>query len=177
MQFITSRLILRPLSINDKEAFFEYRKNTDANKYQGWIPQTLEDAEVFINKLTANYNQADTWFQLAVVETQSQKVIGDIGLHFIDEENQMELGYTIGQNHQQKGYATEALTAILNHLFFDLKKHRITASIDPANLASIRLLEKFGFRKEAHFLESYYQNGKWMDDVVYALLLREWEKR
>jgi len=57
-----------------------------------------------------------------------------------------------------------------------LKKHRIVTSIDPLNINSIKLVERLGFRKEAHFIESIYSNGKWVDDVVFALLSREWEK-
>nr|WP_321487069.1 GNAT family protein [uncultured Draconibacterium sp.] len=73
------------------------------------------------------------------------------------------------------GFATEAAKAVINYLFCELKKHRITASIDPENIASVALLEKLGFRKEAHFRESLFLNDKWVDDVIYALLAREWK--
>ena len=54
---------------------------------------------------------------------------------------QVEVGCTLNKTFQGKGYATEALTAMVNYFFTILKKHRIVASIDPRNTASIRLME------------------------------------
>ena len=93
---------------------------------------------------------------------------------FIDEQ-QVELGYTIAKQHQGEGFATEAVHVVIDYLFRDLQKHRITASIDPANIASVAVLDKLGFRKEAHFIESLLLNNEWVDDVIYALLAREWK--
>lgn len=55
-------------------------------------------------------------------------------------------------------------------MFNELEKHRIITSIDPENINSIELVKRIGFRKEAHFIESLYINGKWVDDVIFALL-------
>ena len=55
-----------------------------------------------------------------------------------------------------------------------MKKRRIIASVDPRNTVSIRLIERIGFRKEAHFKESYYLRGEWVDDLIYAKLKEEW---
>jgi len=57
-----------------------------------------------------------------------------------------------------------------------LNKHRIIASIDPDDKNSIRLVERIGFRKEAHFVESLLINGKWVDDLIYALIEKDWNK-
>ena len=66
---------------------------------------------------------------------------------------------------------------MINYLFSELNKHRIIASIDPKNINSIRLVERIGFRKEAHFIESLWINGQWVDDLVYALIEKDWESR
>nr|WP_257286661.1 GNAT family protein [Halanaerobium congolense] len=84
------------------------------------------------------------------------------------------MGYSLSLKYQGKGLATEAVTAVLNYLFFDLNKHRVTASVDPDNLKSINLLERLGMRKEAHFKKSVFINGKWKDDIIYAVLKEEW---
>ena len=84
-----------------------------------------------------------------------------------------ELGCTLHKDYQKKGYATEALKAIVDYLFGRLDKHRIIASVDPRNTASIQLIERLGFRKEAHFKESYYLRGDWVDDIIYAQLKTE----
>jgi RimJ/RimL family protein N-acetyltransferase len=79
--------------------------------------------------------------------------------------------------HVKKGYATEALTKIVDYLLNDLNKHRIIASIDPANSDSIRLIERLGFRKEAHFIKSLFFRGEWVDDLIYAILAHEWKNK
>ncbi|MFA5433786.1 MAG: GNAT family protein, partial [Candidatus Paceibacterota bacterium] len=146
------------------------------NKYQGWIPETIEDVEVFIGKISVEINEPETWFQFVIFEKESDKLIGDIGLHFMDSENkQVEIGCTLNKDYQGKGYAIEALKIILDFLINTLEKHRIVTSIDPENSNSIRLVERLGFRKEAHFVESLFLNGKWVDDIVFALLAREWK--
>jgi len=90
------------------------------------------------------------------------------------DNQQVEIGCTLNKNYQSQGYATEALYKVIDYLFNDLKKHRIIASVDPNNIKSIRLVEGLGFRKEAYFVESLYLNEKWSDDIVFALLRREW---
>jgi RimJ/RimL family protein N-acetyltransferase len=177
MNLETNRLHLRPLTADDAKEFFAYRSDAETNKFQGWIPQTLDEVEAFIAKTAKQINVPNSWFQYAVIEKKALKLIGDIGLHFLGPENkQLELGCTLNKMHQNQGYATEALTRVIDYVFNDLKKHRIMASVDPDNTNSIQLVERIGFRKEAHFVESLYIKGRWADDLIYALLYRDWEK-
>jgi len=177
MNLATKRLIIRPISLADKNEVFEYRSDSETNKYQGWIPTTVSDVETFIGKLSKKINEPGTWFQFAIVEKETNKIIGDLGIHFFDNENrQVEIGITVHRDFQNKGYAKEAVIRVIDCLFKELNKHRITASIDPDNENSIRLVERIGFRKEGHFVESLLINGKWVDDLIYALIEKDWEK-
>lgn len=176
MEFITDRLYIRPLSAEDKESVFKYRSDSETNKYQGWIPKKIEDVEVFFGKVSNEINVPETWFQFVILEQETDILIGDIGIHFMDSENkQVEIGCTLNKDYQRKGYATESLKTIIDYLIHTLHKHRVIASIDPRNSNSIRLVKRLGFRKEAHFVESLFLNGKWQDDLVFALLAREWK--
>lgn len=178
MEFHTGRLFLRPINIEDKESTFAYRSDIEINKYQGWIPETIADVEEFIKKTAQQFNEPESWFQLVIIEKKTNTIIGDLGVHFYGSENkQVELGCTIHKDYHKNGFATEALNCIINYLFNNLKKHRITTSIDPENLGSIRLVEKIGFRKEAHFVESIFLNGKWVDDLIYAILQKDWKTK
>jgi RimJ/RimL family protein N-acetyltransferase len=171
----TKRIIIRPIEPKDKNEVFACRSDKETNKYQGWIPENIKEVEEFISNNPSVFNTPKTWFQLVIIEKESNKIIGDVGIHFIDQENfQCEVGCTINKDYQKKGFAFEALNLVINHLFTNLNKHRIIASVDPRNISSIKLIEKLGFRKEAHFIKSYYQNGEWCDDVIYALLKEEW---
>jgi len=177
MKLETKRLLVRPINHDDKDVLFEYRCDKETNKYQGWIPETLNDVETFIAKIAKQINEPETWFQFAIIEKETQKLIGDLGIHFFDNENkQVEIGCTLNKNFQKKGYATEAVKIVISYLFNELNKHRIITSIDPANKNSINLVERIGFRKEAHFVESLWINGKWVDDLIYAMTERDWGK-
>jgi RimJ/RimL family protein N-acetyltransferase len=111
-----------------------------------------------------------------IIKKDNDELIGDVGVHFVDLAGfQVELGITLNQIHHGKGFATEALTGIIDYLFDDLNKHRITVSIDPRNTKSIQLFERLGFRKEAHFKQIAFIDGEWADDLIYAMLKEEWE--
>lgn len=142
--------------------------------YQGFRPETADDAVEFVRMSSEEPDTPDTRFQVAVCLRETGKLIGDIGLRFLEDGKQVEIGYTIHPLYHGNGYGKEAVRAAIDYLFWDLKKHRVTASIDPDNYKSIRLCESLGMRKEAHFIKSLLINGSWADDVIYAVLEEEW---
>lgn len=176
---ITSRLVLRKIRLADTEALFRYRTDPQVSRYQNWKPLTIEDARQFVETFTSvEPDTPGSWFQLAITLRETGDLIGDCGLHFTAEETrQAEIGITLAPAYQGKGYASEALTAALDYLFITLRKHRVVASVDPGNLPSIALLERLGMRKEAHFRESLWFKGAWADDIIYAILEREWRSQ
>ena len=88
-----------------------------------------------------------------------------------------EVGITISHLEQKKGFAKEALLAILTFLF-DLKEiHRVVEIVDSENIASINLLKTTGFRQEGHFIENIFFKGKWGSEFQFAMLKREWEDK
>lgn len=180
MDFYTNRLHIRPVNIEDNKSMFEYRSDSETNRYLNLIPESVEDVSVFINRTSNEINIPGTWFQFVIIEQDSGFLIGDIGIHFLEcdsENKQAEIGYTLHKNFRGKGYATEALTEIIDYLLNHLNKHRIMASIDPINIDSIRLIERLGFRKEAHFVKSLFFHGEWVDELIYAILANEWKNR
>ncbi len=80
------------------------------------------------------------------------------------------LGYWIGERYANNGYMTKAVRAIAPFAFGALNLHRLEAACLPSNAASIRLLEKVGFRREGVARGLVCINGRWQDHVVYALL-------
>jgi RimJ/RimL family protein N-acetyltransferase len=177
MKLETKRLILRPVNPGDKAEIFKYRSDRQTNKFQGWIPDTMEAVESFINKVAEQINVPGTWFQFVIIVIENQKIIGDLGIHFSHSENkQVEIGCTLDKEFHNQGYAAEALKRVIGYVFEELNKHRITASIHPGNKNSIRLVERIGFRKEAHFVKSLFINGLWVDDLIYAMTEKDWEK-
>lgn len=165
------RLYLRPIGIDDSNAVFNYRSDSDANKYQGWIPKTIADVKEFIGKISPSINIPGTWFQFVILLNESNTLIGDIGIHFSEIDNsQVEIGFTLDKSFQGKGYATEALELVIAFIFNGLKKNKIIVSVDPRNLKSIDLVEKAGFKKEAFFEKSLLINGELVDDLILSIL-------
>ncbi|MCR3922317.1 MAG: GNAT family N-acetyltransferase [Firmicutes bacterium] len=170
----TERLLIRKMDIKDRAEFYRYRSLPAVYEYQSFQPTSILAVDDFIESIPTYANLPNTWFQLAICIQDSGKLIGDIGLHFLADNEQVEIGYTLAPLFQGQGYARESLRAVLSYLFFDLSKHRVTASVDPNNSRSIKLLATLAMRKEAHFIKSYKMNGLWLDDCVYAILADEW---
>jgi RimJ/RimL family protein N-acetyltransferase len=173
----SARITLRPLHPQDAPAVLAYRSDPEIYQFQTWQPKTLAEVEEFIlRRCVSEPNLPDTWFQLAICKNDSGELVGDCGLHFLkDAPQQVEIGITLKPTDQHGGYATEALELVFNYIFADLKQHRIFASVDPNNHASIRLLERLKMRQEAHFVETVWMYNRWVDDGVYAILAREWK--
>ena len=172
----TSRLFLRPIELSDSFAILKYRGDAEVNKYQGWIPKTMEDVSDFINhRVCRQINQFGTWFQFVIIRKDSGILIGDIGIHFLAEQPFLaEIGITLDREQQRKGFAREALTEVINYLFLKLDKQKLIASIDPRNESSVKLFERLGFKKEAFYEKSLFLNGEWVDDLVYGLQQQDW---
>ena len=172
----TERLLLRPLVMEDAEALFAYRSLPEVALFQSWQPESVESVLVFLKENeSTRFHAPDTWYQVAIC-LPDDRLIGDIGIHTLDHD-QLELGYTLSPSYQGLGYASEAVGAVLHEAFTRWNKHRVIASVDPANTASIRLLEQLGFRKEAHHVQSYWMRGEWYDDCIYAILMEEYCQR
>jgi RimJ/RimL family protein N-acetyltransferase len=172
----TSRLILRPLRASEAAAIWRYRSLPEVARFQSWEAFSLVDAERLVaGQQGVAPNTPGTWFQLALVRAEGGEVIGDCGLHFrADDPQQVEVGITLAPDRHRHGYAAEALTAVLDYLFQNLGKHRVTATTDAANQPAAALFERLGFRREGHFRQNIWFKGRWGDEFLFALLRTEW---
>ena len=82
----------------------------------------------------------------------------------------VEIGYCFNPKYSNKGYATEALKAVVEYLFINKNIHRIQANMDARNLGSAKLCENIGMRREAHFIKDFYSKGEWTDSFIYGML-------
>jgi ribosomal-protein-alanine N-acetyltransferase len=122
-----------------------------------------------------NSNQYINW---AITLKGNPQLIGTMGIYRIKPEHHRgEIGYMLLQEYQGKGIVTEAIHLTLDYAFNQLQLHSMEAVIDPANIASERVLQKNGFVKEAHFAENECYNGIFYDSVIYSLLKRNYKMR
>lgn len=173
---LTTRLLLRPLRITDVEAMHSYRSREDVCRYLLIDPQTPDQvAKLIAERARAEMTDEGQALTLGVVERDSGEFIGDAVLFWISRRHRGgEVGYVLNPKYAGNGYATEAAAAMLRLGFDQLGLHRIAGRIDARNTASARVLEKLGMRREAHFVENEFIKGEWADEVVYAVLAREW---
>jgi RimJ/RimL family protein N-acetyltransferase len=176
---VTARLRIADLVPDDAPALFDYRSAAEVTRFQDWCPSSVDDARAYIvENATTPFNQNDSWRQLAIRSAATGELIGDLGVHFVaDDGHQVEIGFTIAPRYQRQGFGAEAVAALLDYLFTVLRKHRVFASVDVQNEASMALLRSLGMRREAHFRQSLLWKGEWVDDVVFGLLRSEWKPR
>jgi RimJ/RimL family protein N-acetyltransferase len=166
----TSRLILRPIEVADWPAIHQYMRDRTVTR---WLPEGPLDeaqAQAFARKHSGRYPRA-----VAVVERDGGQLIGHTPFHPWFGRATHEIGWVISPKHQGRGYATEAARALMDFAFRTLRCHRVIATCQPENVASWRVMEKLGMRREAHFRQGLYrETGEWWDEYFYALLADEY---
>ena len=108
-----------------------------------------------------------------LIKDHTGNVIGRVNLVSIvrGSFNKAELGYRIGEKHQGKGYATNAVKLILDEAVNNHKLHRIEAGTSPDNIGSQIVLIKNGFQFAGRYNKFFYQNGKWHDSINFENVL------
>ena len=158
---ITSRLILRRPTVSDLDALVERRNDPAVAQYQDWLlPFEREPACDLLTALAAMDGPTPgRWWMVTVVDRQrpSAEPLGDLGVYISEDGRVAEIGYTFAVVKHGHGYATEAVEALIDHLFDHVGVLRITASLHPDNVASARLLERTGFDFEGHSRLSHWR--------------------
>lgn len=169
------RVRLRPLRDEDVPALFEIFGDADAMKYWSHPPLAdLDAVRTLLSEIRA-YFDAKTLFQWGIALAESDRLIGTTTLFEIDDEHRRcGVGLALARSAWGKGYASEAFTRIIRFAFETLDLHRIEADPDPDNIASIKLCERQGFKREGLLRERYWLNGQAMDAAFYGLLRSEW---
>jgi len=167
----TERLRLRRIKEEDKNELLALRSD---KKIMQYIPRpimkTPEEAVDFIRTINEGIDKAEL-INWAITLKEENKVIGLIGLHRLQKEHdRAEVGYILNIAFQQKGIMKEAITAVIDHGFKQMKLHTIEAIIDPRNISSEQVLIRNGFKKEAHFKENFFWNGEFLDSVHYGMI-------
>lgn len=173
----TERLRIDPFTIDDVEGFFALYADPGVMR---WLPvpalTTLEGARSLLQSYVDRVG-AGAQFRWAIRTHESDQIIGSLKLDDpFSVERSSEVGYMLIKDAWGKGYASEAMGALLDHAFGDLGRHRVEALIFADNTPSRTLVERLGFRLEGYFVEHEWseQEGRYLDDCIYGLLDREW---
>ncbi len=172
------RVVLRWISEADTEALYEIFADPQVMRY--WSTPPLADRQAARELLDHIHDgfRHRALFQWGIARQADDRLIGTSTLFHLDTDNRRaEIGYALGRAHWGQGYMQEALTALLGFAFEELNLHRIEADADPRNLASIRALERQGFRQEGYLRERWQVNGEIQDAAFFGLLRPEWQAR
>ena len=176
----TERLVLRPFAPGDLEALLEIHGDERVVRYlylgvrdRATLAGVLEEKA----RRTRLEREGDA-LNLAAVLPETGALVGDVSLFWTSEAHrQGEVGYILHPAYEGRGYATECARALVTLGFEGLGLHRIVGRLDGRNAASARVLERLGMRREAHLVENELVKGVWTDELVYAVLAREWLTR
>ncbi len=172
----TNRLLLRIITKNDADDLFVLRSNKKIMQFiDRPMATSIKDSLEYIEKMETSLKDKNgiTW---GITLQNNTALIGTIGFwRIVSEHYRAEIGYMLHSNFHGKGIMQEAIETILDYGFRKIKLHSVEANVNPANVASVKLLEKNGFIKEAHFKENYYYNGKFLDSVIYSLLAKNFK--
>lgn len=174
----TPRLLLRNFQPPDEKDVEVYASDPEVVRYMEWGPNDKKQTRQFVRStIDAAREKPRRIFELAMVEPQSQRVIGGCGLHLHASDEFAMMGYVLSREFWQRGFTSEAARALLQFGFERLELHRIYATCDVDNTGSFKVMEKCGMRREGHFLQDRKIKGRWRDTYVYAILSSEWKER
>lgn len=176
----TERLLLRDAQLSDADAVDRYAGDEQVVKYLFWGPNSPERTREVL-QFRVNHQQVDPArraLELAIVDKSSNEVVGGAGLRVADSDAlDADLGYVLARAKWGQGIVTEACERLLEVAFGWFGLHRVWASTDADNLASQRVLEKLGLRREAHFVQNKLVKGQYRDTLIYALTEAEYWSR
>jgi RimJ/RimL family protein N-acetyltransferase len=174
---VTQRLALRWLDDGDAAAQFVLFSDPAVMHFirEPWTQ--MSQAEEMLEQALASYRDGSNLI-FGVELRETGELIGNVNLHrFFESNRRCEVGYAIASAHQGRGYATEALAAVIEYGFRTLDLNRFEADINPANTASARVLERLGFRQEGLMRERWIIRGTKQDSAFYGLLKSDWDAR
>ncbi|MFD7792470.1 GNAT family N-acetyltransferase [Streptomyces sp. NPDC059759] len=174
----TERLTLRPFTQDDLDDLHAYQSLPDVARHLFRPPLTRDQCARSLTRRAAGTAWAEDGDDLvvAVCETGGTTVVGEIVLRLASARaRQAEIGWVFHPAYGGRGYATEAARATASLAFAELNVHRLFARLDVLNTGSVRVCERLGMRREAHFVENDLDGERWADEYVYATLAREWK--
>lgn len=142
------------------------------------ISQIVEDSDDLFNMSEVWLYPKGTPTQMIFAIKKDGKLIGELKLQNIRWFNRKaELSIILKKEEQSRGTGTEIVKKIIEYAFGKMNLHRLEAEVIETNSASIKLIEKFGFKKEGVLREAKFQNGKFIDIYRYGLLRSEYNKQ
>ena len=175
----TERLLIRPFEAGDLEAMQAIHGDPRVVQWLYNEPRTADEVRELLERKIAGSSLAaeGDWVGGAATLRDGGRLVGDLAMQLVSEEHRcVEIGYIIDPVYAGQGLATESASALVRLAFDQFGMHRVIGRVEPRNTGSVRVLEKLGMRREAHFVENEWVKGEWQSEFVFAILDREWRR-
>lgn len=171
---VGNRVTLREMVETDWIDVHSYASLPTVCKYQPWGPNSEDDSREFVQQVIADSTEIPrSRFVFAVIVEEKLIGSGEINIQdFIDRKG--EIGYIVHPDYWGFGYATEVAKILIEFGFTQLNLHRISATCDPRNLGSVKVLEKAGMMREGTIRDDFLIHNGWRDSHLYGILEHEW---
>jgi RimJ/RimL family protein N-acetyltransferase len=175
LPIVTERLTLRLFTMADLDDVWAYMRLPEVGRHMLWTARDRDESREALARMVAETGLEKDGDYLTLAVTRDGAVLGHVELGLVSAEHQQgEVGYVFHPDHQGKGFATEAAHVMLRLGFAELGLHRIIGRCSARNTASAKLLRRLGMRQEAHFVDCRKVNGEWREELVFAILQRDW---
>jgi len=172
----TTRLLLRPFAETDSEAIYALQSNASVLRYWDSPPWTDRARAQMFLLACRQMEQDGNGARFAIETLQARTFIGWCSMfRWNPVYRSLGIGYCLDEPAWGKGYATEAVGAMLQWAYGALDLNRVEAELDTRNTASARVLEKLGFVREGLKREDCIVDGEVSDSWIYGLLPRDWK--
>jgi RimJ/RimL family protein N-acetyltransferase len=175
---ITSgRVFLRPFERSDAEIYRRWRADAGPMELAGYpdrAPLSLAQAQKRIDDATASFGRDEYLFAICLLD--GERPIGETSLFQVDRLNgSAMLGIVIGEAEEwSKGYGTDAVNALVDFGFAELRLERIALNVWTENDRAMRAYQKAGFVREGTLRHDRYEHGTYTDGHVMSILRDEW---
>lgn len=170
----TERLVLRQMCRADAASLFAIWSDPEVARYMNISSFTDERQAVDMIELLGKLAEENQAIRYSMIEAKSGRIIGSCGYNMLDYDNaRTEIGYDLGREYWGQGYAPEAINALTNYAFHTLGFNRIEAKVEPANLNSIKVLQKLHFTLEGTLRKCERSKGAFIDLCMYSKLVTD----
>ena len=172
----TERLNLRRFKSTDLAEEMAQQQDPEVVRYIR-EPMSNEEAVAYFEQFIQPYKgEENEWLGICVEQSQSGQTVGAISFRIESLEFAIfEVGYRFNPKYQGKGYATEAVGALIRLLFDQVTAHKVVAYCDPENTSSYRVMEKLGMQREGRLRQHYKVGEQWRDVYIYGVISGEVE--
>lgn len=177
MKIIGAQIQLRPITLKDADSITKNVTPETARFSTVPYPYRRSDAVVYINDSKAKMKKGEL-VRLGIEDRKSKSIIGMVGLENINQDaKNAEIGYWLGKDYWGKGIMSEAVQLMTAYGFKTLKLKRIYARVFAPNIASSKLLEKIGYKKEGELRKHLKIGNRYLNELHYGLLSTEYSER